>query len=308
MTHPCVVRAEIRLRIRPDFLLLSQKLHVNLQYRLCSIFEAPRPASSRWPVLTGGHFVSLGVCQLLLFFRTSRRLCVCAVTRRSLHVRRSVKFCRYRQQDSGTVPGAWQPLAPSPHLMTVLSCQPLVSAISPRIQIVTVFLAAELPPPTSPPGKTVKCGVFVRWDLQTPTTARIVVYVGSIHVWRRRIPVCSLSPHPQRLLLSNCGGGASPSSHRSSSYLQTTALLVSQWVRAGGEGGELSCHSSQLLVFHLPSLPLAKLCFTSAIPWNISQLHRTCQLLGAHFAPSLFLPPSQNPPLSPHCLCVIPLF
>lgn len=134
-----------------DFLLLSQKLHVNLQCRLCSIFEARRPASSRWPVLTGGHFVSLGVCQLLLFSRTSRRLCVCAVTRRSLHVRRSVKFCRYRQQDSGTVPGAWQPLAPSPHLMTVLSCQPLVSAISPRIQIVTVFLAAQLPHLSPPP-------------------------------------------------------------------------------------------------------------------------------------------------------------
>lgn len=85
--------------------------------------------------------------------------------------------------------------------------------------------------------------------------------------------MCSLSPHPQRLLLSNCGGGASPSSHRSSSYLQITALLVSQWVREGGEGrggggtlSSLSCHSSQLLVFHPPSLPLAKLCFTSAIP------------------------------------------
>lgn len=53
-------------------------------------------------------------------------LSVCnAVTWRSLHVRWSVKFCRHRQQDSGTVPGVWQPLTLSLHLMTVLSHQPL---------------------------------------------------------------------------------------------------------------------------------------------------------------------------------------
>ena len=287
-----VVHAEIRLQIHLDFLLLSQKLHVNLQYQVCSISEAPRPASSCWPVLTGGHFVSLGVCQLLLFFHTSRRLCVCAVTRRSLHVRRSVKFCRYRQQDSGTVPGAWQPLTPSPHLMTVLSCQPLVSAISPRIQIVTVFLAAELAPPfPSPPRKTVKCGVFVRWDLQTPTTVRIVCMLA-LYMFGGGGFLCVRSLLTHRDFCCLNVGAAPPRAH--TAVPVTSRKRPCSWV--SGSGGDslssLSCHSSQLVVFHPPGLPLAKLCFTSAIPWNISQLHRTCQLLGAHFA----LP----------CFCLLP--
>lgn len=41
---------------------------------------------------------------------------------------------------------------------------------------------------------------------------------GSIHIWRRRIPLCSFSPHLQRLLFSDCGGGTSLSSHCTSSY------------------------------------------------------------------------------------------
>lgn len=64
--------------------------------------------------------------------------------------------------------------------------------------------------------------------------------------------MCSLSPHPQRLLLSNCGGGASPSSHRSSSYLQKTALLVSQWVREGGEGRGVGGDAQQPVMPQLP--------------------------------------------------------
>lgn len=133
------------------------------------------------------------------------------------------------------------------------------------------------------------------------------VYVGSIHVWRRRIPVCSLSPHPQRLLLSECGGGASPSSHRSSSYLQKAALLVSQWVGGG---------FAQQPV--MPQLPIS--CLSPTRPssrealfyqrHSLKHLSATPNLSAFRnpLCPSLFLPPSQNPPLFLHCLCVIPPF
>lgn len=70
------------------------------------------------------------VCVKFFFFffllSTSPCLCVYAVTWWSLHVHWSIKSCRYRQQDSGTIPGVWQPLTLSLHLMTVLLCQPLV--------------------------------------------------------------------------------------------------------------------------------------------------------------------------------------
>lgn len=99
------------------------------------------------------------------FFCTSRFLCVYAVTWWSLHVHWSIKFCRYRQQDSGTVPGVWQPLTLSLHLMAMLSCQTLLFWY---FTTHTDYGCVPLSRTPSPPLGKLSNVEFVRWDVQTP--------------------------------------------------------------------------------------------------------------------------------------------
>lgn len=284
---------------------LYKMFHMYTNYRVFSPFElCPNlwPASSYWPVSTGSCFVFLGMCQalppfiFLLHFTVSLRVrgdtvvLACSLEHKILSL-----------QTVGLRYSTW--CLTAPHTVSAYDDSAFVPvAGSGYFTMHTDWLCAE-----SPSGKLSNvefCKVrlapglcICRWWLYT-------------YIWRRRIPVCSFSPHPWRLWLSNCRGGASPSSYCSSTFLQKTTLLVSQWVRGIHS---TACHAAapNYLPFTYPTF--LSWSFALPAPFPETYLSYTKPVSGRAFSiplrPSstslvslLPLPHSQNPPVFLHCV------
>lgn len=141
---------------------------------------------------------------------------------------------------------------------------------------------------------------FVRWDLHTPTIARIVymlvvaAYMAPPYLEEEDACVFVLST-PTETFVFQTVGAAPPWAH--------TALPVTRNSPTSESVGRMSCHSFQLLVPHPPSRRLMKLCFTGVIPWNVSVLHQNLSVERFFRSP---LCPLSFPRVSLLPLCLIP--
>lgn len=168
MTHPRVVGAEIRLRIRPRLPAIITK--VARELAMPALFYFRGPAASLLPLtrLDRRPFCfSRCVSASSIFSHFTASLCVrcdtavpaCSPERKILSLQTAgLWYSTWRLTAPRTVSafddGAFVPAAGFCYFTTHTDCDCV-----PRS-------TASPPLPTSPPGKTVKCGVFVRWDLQ----------------------------------------------------------------------------------------------------------------------------------------------